>query len=356
MKPNANGRINLAYEKPKPMTARRWNTYSWTILTEHFAALQTGGADTNPFSDKPQRRKEIKRAIIVRHTTRLFRDRKRVETELQAEVDASKPSRETWPLCNATGALVMGCSESTYKRRLSHCFVVKKVPQALKLGKPVHVSKLDAVMAPFIKRYQQGLISHVPRLQPVGNNMFVPQWDRPNKYFYRKGYHNWVIVHVPKDLEVGDGPYLRKLDGTEGTKQVVKTTVHRAPLQPGEVIPAVKVLKSNVVTLEHLPSDLQDPALWKELEEAGLEVFHSDYKKKVRVATRGSHRNAEKRKKGSSLRNIRDLNAKERNRVNPHTRKRRVEDQARRERAKQREETKPWNMYERLAFHGLHDS
>jgi len=350
MKPNTNGRVNLAYEKAIPMTARRWSSYSWTILTEHFAAIETGAADHNPYSTKPDRRKETRCGTVVDNGDDLDVDRQEVEDNIQEAVEATKPGRETWNICHETGARLMGISRATYKRRLSHGIMVTRIPQAIKLGKPVHVSDLDRVMAPFVERYEAGTLSHVPRLQPVDRDMFCLQWDRPNKYRYRKGYQNWVLVEAPVELQVGEGAFLRELDGTEGTRETVKTTVHDPPKLPGEFLPKVKVLKSNVVVLEHVPPELQDPVLWAEVEAAGLDVFPSPYKKKVRVPLRGSHRKGERLKKGSALRSTKDLDAKERNRVNAHTRKRRIEDQARRERARERASEAVWNQYDRLNY------
>lgn len=322
--PNVGGRINLAYVKPQPMTARRWALYSWTIYHEHFAAIEAGAADHNPYSDKPEQRRRTRCGVVVDNDSRTQDDRREVEGYIQDDVEATKPGRETWPIGSAKGAWLTGVSFSTYKRRLSHLITVSRIPQAIKLGPPIHISRIKEVMEPFAKRVADGTLPRFPRLQPVDRDLFCLQWDRPNRYRYRGNKLFWKLVEVPPELQVGEA-LREELEGTEGTKEVVKTTVHDPALLPGEVFPKVKVLKSNVVKLEYLPQDLRDPSLWDELTNAGFDVFPGFYRKRVRVPLRGSHRRGEK-VKGTALQRIKDLNAKEHNKQNPITRKRKQDE------------------------------
>jgi hypothetical protein len=328
--PNFNGRFNLAYIEPEPMTAKRWALYSWIIYHEHFAAIEAGAADHNPYSDKPDKRSLTRCGVVVDNDSRTQEDRQEVEGYIQEDVDDTKPGRETWPIGHDKGAKLTGVSRSTYKRRLSHLVTVSRIPQAIKLGPPIHVSQIKAVMAPFSRLVAEGKLSRVPRLQPVDKDLFCLQWDRPNRYRYRSRKLYWKLVEVPVELQVGKA-FQRKLEGTEGTKEVVKTTVHDPRFLVGdEVFPKVKVLKSNVVKLEYLPADLRDPKLWDELAAAGFDVFPGQYRKRIRVPLRGSHRRGEK-VSGTALQRIADLDAKTRNRRNDYTRKRKEDEQRRRE-------------------------
>jgi hypothetical protein len=319
------------FSRNRKVGARRQATFSREIANENFRGILGGATDYHPLSTKPKGKSKLGQAAKVvdkfepeRDSSgyRILRDIERekqlFQKEQQEQLEGLQPTRDTWAISHAAAARMMGHSLSTQKRRMAHGHVVSTIPQHLDLGE-VAGKKVPRLRDHFNK------MGFFCRFIPLKNGRFEVQRDCPNRYGFKSGRRNWSIEQVHPALWTNrEGSVPRQPNIKEGTRQKVIVTTHeREPSPLGGSEPTKAVLRSTVITLEHMPRELDNPVEQKVLEDLGLwKNSEGGMVKRARNPRRGSHQKALRKHPGTPFKSMVDLGAEERNKVNWRTAKR----------------------------------
>jgi hypothetical protein len=319
------------FEKKRLVGAKRQATYSREITNEHFRAILGGACEYHPLSGKPRAKRSLRTAAQVvdkyerernilsyRVPRDIEEDKARVKAEYQERLANLQPTRDTWAVSNATAAGMMGHSLATQKRRMAHGHIVNTISQHLKLG------EVSGDNVPGLRDHLNEIgypCRFVPLRDKSGNptGKFEVQRDRPSRFAYKKGHKNWTIDQVPPCLWTNrEGALPRKPNSKEGTRQAVVVTEHERDWNNYD---ATRVLlRPNVVTLEHLPEQLDNEAEQELLRDLGLRRHsQSKWVRRARNARRGSHQKAIRTRPGTRLKATVDLGRGEVNKVNWRT-------------------------------------
>jgi len=281
---------SIRRKKTVQVCPRTWANYANRIVTCNCRAILGGACDYHVWSERPKRRKAIRKRRQTINTMEVFpyykeKRKEAMKEELREEIAGSAPTFRTWPICNAVGARFNGHSLTTEKRRMHWRDTINIIPQALVVGAPVTRKEIPAIKA-IRKRYN----AQPYRFYPVPGRLgfYQPQLDCENQIEYKKKHHNWALYpDIPPELFCrveSKGPMPKEcLEMT-----IPQVTEHWSPHADKFGRRTHQVLSASTVRLAYL-GDEGSPQMQEELKAAGLKIWQGPWRKKKRVAVRGCH-------------------------------------------------------------------
>ncbi len=282
---------SIRRKKSVKVDSRTWANYANRIATVNCHAILCGACDYHVQSERPQRRKAIRKIRETLDLGKVFpaqvkKRKEAMKDKLREEIEASAPTFRTWPISNTTAARFFGHSRRTEQRRMHWRDTINIIPQALVMGEPVTYKEIPALRA-IRERYGAQPFRFYP--VPGSPGKFQPQLDCPNLIEFKKKYQNWALYpDIPPELYCRpdrDGSIPRECmemvipQVTEHASKHGVTSWGRADF---------KVLSASTVKLSYL-GDEGSPEMQEELKAAGLKPWEGPWRKKKRVPTRGCH-------------------------------------------------------------------
>lgn len=272
--------------------ARTWANHANRIVSLISDGILNGACDYHAQSERPKIRKGIRNQRKgMRNPT--FTEVEKAKEEMKAEVrelaEQGEPTFRSWPCCVEEMARFNGHSVTTHKRRrsLGSEWLINIERQALVVGKAVDY-KVMAKLKDIRKRWGAQPFRFIP--VPGQPGRWQPQLDVPSIIRWKKKYLNWPMYHaVPTEL------YCRPEENKDRKppKECIEilaplVTKHKAPYRAQLGKTEYVVLSPSVMRLAYL-GDEGSPEMQKELKRAGLKTWDGPFRRKIRVAARGTH-------------------------------------------------------------------
>jgi hypothetical protein len=270
--------------------ARTWANHANRIVTLVTDGILNGACDYHPYSERPKIRKSIRddrRGLRDPSISQIEKAKEELKGEALDKAEQGEPTFRSWTCCVAEMARFNGHSVTTHKRRrsLGSEWLINIERQALVVGEEV-----DYKVMARLRDVRERWGAQPYRFYPTRPGYWQPQLDVPSRIRWKKKYLNWPMYHaIPPEL------YCRPEGRKDGTppKECVEilvpmVTQHKAQYRAQFGKTQYVVLSPSVVRLAYL-GDEGSPEMQRELKRAGLKTWKGPFRRKIRVAARGTH-------------------------------------------------------------------
>lgn len=269
-----------------PVCPKTWANFARQIVVNITNAILAGACDYHAMSKRPAKRKRIRqqRETLKNPSRDDIEDaKKEMKEQIRKQAEAGEPTFRSWVPSVAEMARFHRHSVTTEKRHrsLGAEWLITIERQALVVGDAVDgivVRKLKAIRA----KWGAQPLRFIP--VPGRPGKWQPQLDVPSRIRWKKQQLNWPMYHdIPAELFCRPE---RKGPLPKECMEILapRVTTHDSPYGKG----SAKVLSPSVIRLAYL-GDEGSPQMQEEMRRAGLRMWDGPFRRKIRVAARGTH-------------------------------------------------------------------